>query len=193
MTEKEFKKLKPGDVIYPNSCRCIVQRNTGTAVVLEDGERVTDPEHWGVFAKETKSRPKSSRKGRATFEELKDFCSLEGLPFTDAEWLFEKWEGNGWKNNGKPIVNWKSTIRTWRRWNYLLSQKHAAEAERPTPGIDKMVAHEEYKRVLDRMKFLTERYRGAEAYPTWTPADQAEMKRLRQRRDELKRFLRIEI
>lgn len=60
---------------------------------------------------------------RGTREEMDAFFLELKLPKSDAEWFFFKCEGNGWKNGGKPILNWKATVRSWKSGGYLPSQK----------------------------------------------------------------------
>lgn len=70
--------------------------------------------------KETK---KELLKNRGTLEDLKSYAKEIGLLESDGEGCFDKWQGNGWKNDGKPIVDWKSTMRAWKRFGYMASQK----------------------------------------------------------------------
>jgi hypothetical protein len=63
------------------------------------------------------------KKVRATQEEVVAYCSSLGLPATDGEWLFHKWEGNGWTNSDKPIKDWQATVRSWKAAGYMASQK----------------------------------------------------------------------
>lgn len=63
------------------------------------------------------------RKNRMTMQELRDFCVSLGMPASDGEACFNKWEGNGWTNGGKPIKDCKATIRSWKDQGYLPSQK----------------------------------------------------------------------
>lgn len=65
----------------------------------------------------------TTERGRATEQELKDFCTELGLPTSDAEFLYHKWCGNGWKNGTAPIKDWKATVRSWKAAGYLPSQK----------------------------------------------------------------------
>ena len=60
---------------------------------------------------------------RPTLEEVGTYCSSEAIPAADAEWFFWKCEGNDWTNGGKPIKNWKATLKAWRAAKYLPSQK----------------------------------------------------------------------
>jgi hypothetical protein len=64
------------------------------------------------------------RKNRMTMKELQDFCISLGLPASDGDALFNKWEGNGWKNGKEPIIDCKATIRNWKAQGYLPSQKN---------------------------------------------------------------------
>lgn len=54
---------------------------------------------------------------------ITEYCTELGLPRTDAEAVFAKWQGNGWTNKGEPIRDWKATIRSWKLQGYLPSQK----------------------------------------------------------------------
>lgn len=72
-----------------------------------------------------------------------------GLPESDGDACFDKWQGNGWKNDGKPIVCWRSTMRSWKKFGYMASQKgtktngysnnrNAAPHSPSTPAIQKL-------------------------------------------------------
>jgi hypothetical protein len=71
-----------------------------------------------------KKESKNPKRTRATIEEVTEFIRSLGLPDTDAHATFYKWEGNGWTNGGKPIKDWKATIRSWHAGGYLPSQKN---------------------------------------------------------------------
>jgi len=66
---------------------------------------------------------KPRRKG--TREELIAYAEQLGQPTSDGDTLFDKWEGNGWTNDGKPIQCWKATMRTWKKIGVLPSQRIA--------------------------------------------------------------------
>lgn len=70
------------------------------------------------------NRIQKQPKDRASREEVEGFCVSLGLPQSDGEACFFKWEGNGWLNGGKPIKDWRSTIRSWKASGYLPSQKN---------------------------------------------------------------------
>lgn len=73
-------------------------------------------------------------KGRATEQELSEYCQTLDLPASDGAWLFAKWEGNGWRNGKEPIRDWKATVRAWQHSGYMASQKPNG---RPSAGLDK--------------------------------------------------------
>ncbi len=83
---------------------------------------------------------KSQSKGKAeSIDELSTFCKSLDLPKSDAEYLWNKWEANGWTrtvgNKETPMKCWQSTIRSWKAAKYLPSQKQQAFAKPapPTP------------------------------------------------------------
>lgn len=65
---------------------------------------------------------------KTSFEELTQFCRELGLPDSDAEAVYHKWTANGWTNGGKPILDWKATIRSWKAAGYMPSQKNPKPA-----------------------------------------------------------------
>lgn len=52
-----------------------------------------------------------------------EFGASVEIPNSDIEFMFWKWVGNGWRNGGTPIRDWQATLRSWKRGNYLPSQK----------------------------------------------------------------------
>lgn len=67
---------------------------------------------------------------------VREFARGEGINEADAEWFYWKGRGNGWTNGGKPILDWKATLRSWKRAGYLPSQKAKAM---PQNGIGRPV------------------------------------------------------
>jgi hypothetical protein len=68
---------------------------------------------------------------------VREFARGEGIGERDADWFFYHCEGNGWTNGGKPIRDWKATVRTWWRCGYFPSQKQLSrkpwEQKKPDP------------------------------------------------------------
>jgi uncharacterized membrane protein YkoI len=69
-------------------------------------------------------------------KKVEGYCTELGLPSTDGTAVYDKWQGNGWTNNGKPIRDWKATIRTWKQYGYLPSQKQRNGARDDRKKID---------------------------------------------------------
>jgi hypothetical protein len=44
---------------------------------------------------------------------VREFARGEGIGERDADWFFDKMEGNGWTNGGEPVRDWKATVRSW--------------------------------------------------------------------------------
>jgi hypothetical protein len=68
-------------------------------------------------------------KARGSQDEVMDFCKELSLYPRDAEWLFHKFEGNGWTNGGKPIKDWKATARAWKAGCFFPSQKNPLDSD----------------------------------------------------------------
>ncbi len=67
-------------------------------------------------------------------EKVREFSKGEGIPLEDADWFYWKGKGNGWTNGGKPILDWRATLRSWKRAGYLPSQKQIRSASAILPG-----------------------------------------------------------
>lgn len=66
---------------------------------------------------------KKINRARGNFDDVSEFCRASGLFPRDAEYLWNTWEGNGWKVGGKAIKDWRATVRAWKAQGYLPSQK----------------------------------------------------------------------
>jgi len=70
-------------------------------------------------------------KARAGSQEMiSEFCKSIGLAASDAEYLWHKWEANGWKNGKEKIRDWKKTIQSWKAGGFLPSQKNGSSPAR---------------------------------------------------------------
>lgn len=65
----------------------------------------------------------TNTKNKGNLQTVMEFCVQIGLQESDGEWFFNKCEGCGWLNSGRPIRDWKSTLRSWKAAAYLPSQK----------------------------------------------------------------------
>lgn len=79
-------------------------------------------------------------------------CREVRLPKTDAEWFFYKCEGCGWKNDGKPILDWRMTVRAWEKIKIFPSQKVFVNGrQQPPPKTVTEQVAERYSKIADRL------------------------------------------
>lgn len=103
----------------------------------------------------TEARPEYESEDEVKTE-IEKYCSSIGLPTTDGTAVYEKWKGNGWTNGGKPIRDWKATIRSWQLHSYLPSQKQKVgpngfqKPKQPDPRQDKL--DREYEAAMERRR-----------------------------------------
>lgn len=99
-------------------------------------QQLTTTEEGEEGKKDKKKESKSASKARThSREEFDSYFREIGLYPRDAEATWNKWEGNGWKNSGKAIVCWKSTVRSWKSNGYHPSQKSPSDSEREWPRL----------------------------------------------------------
>jgi len=87
------------------------------------------------------SRRARSKVSHPTLEEVKQFCSENHLVM-DPEECFDHYQGNGWVqgHRGKPVVDWRSTVRNWARREKKFSGNgsgngHAPAAQKDEPDF----------------------------------------------------------
>ncbi|MEM7789785.1 MAG: hypothetical protein AAF546_00155 [Verrucomicrobiota bacterium] len=129
---KEFIKTSlphthPVETLYPprsdgvplKKVESHTETETETETVFGDGIRVRESRMGG-----TPSTQKNQSKAKAgSLDEIVEFCLSLDLPKNDAEFLWHKWEGCGWRNDGKAIKDWRATVRSWKAAGYMPSQK----------------------------------------------------------------------
>ena len=71
--------------------------------------------------------------GKASLEQVKLYCAKAGISEQDAEWFWNKMEGNGWTNGGKPVKSWEKTLMAWKLAGYLASQRTGANGKPLAP------------------------------------------------------------
>lgn len=65
--------------------------------------------------KEEKRREEGTREKRPqSVTDCIAYCREKGLTEHDGQWLWDKWQGNGFKNGGKPILDWRATVNQWK-------------------------------------------------------------------------------
>jgi hypothetical protein len=66
----------------------------------------------------------SKNKAKGTLKEMEAFALGIGLPASDGENCFHKWESTGWDS----IKDWKSKMRSWKTEGYHASQKQSGKS-----------------------------------------------------------------
>lgn len=124
-----------------------------------------------------------------TPEEVQAHCAKIGLPEIEGEKFVAYFESCGWVigKSRKPMVSWRGAMSTWRL-NWLerggtMQAQPQTQHQRP---IDRMISNAEYERVLKRIDTIRGTYSGMQE---WAADDKAEIRKLKQRRDELKKLL----
>jgi hypothetical protein len=86
----------------------------------EEKNKSADAPHSQIGSRHSQAR---------NYEEIRDFVLQQlQLPESDAEWLWEKWQGNGWRNNGHAMSKWRETASQWERQkNIFPSQKNSGK------------------------------------------------------------------
>jgi hypothetical protein len=46
--------------------------------------------------------------------------------------VWDKWQGNGFTNGGKPMKDWRAVLRSWKGYGYLPSQKQGGKFKQPS-------------------------------------------------------------
>lgn len=82
-----------------------------------------------------------SRRKANSVDEVKEYAKQIGVSDSDAEGFYDSQEAGGWTRSGQPVKDWKATLRTWKRYGYLASQKqrssNSAAHAKLAPRIEK--------------------------------------------------------
>lgn len=96
---------------------------------------------------ESSSSPSSS-KSRCTQQEAEEFCKEIGLPSSDGTAMFLHWEEKGWKK----VKDWKLTIRKWKEFGYLPSQKRRITPSQGSTVAPKWSDRKALKEMIDEVQ-----------------------------------------
>lgn len=113
-------------------------------------------------------------------EEFDGFIRDTGLYANDAEWLWNKWEANGWVNGKAKIKDWRATARAWKAQGYFPSQKPNGQSQPWPKERDESAPEEVSEFDKDYMAILRANIAKEEAelykdHPdNWTPEEWAE-------------------
>jgi len=117
----------------------------------------------------------------SALDRVRAFAAENGISINDADWFFWKGQGNGWTNDGKPIQDWKATLRSWRNGGYLPSQKQ--KIGNGTPRKPMLSFADRAKRKAEIQQQLNDQFRTKEG--AFTDQEKAERERLRKEMEEL--------
>jgi hypothetical protein len=120
----------------------------------EDKDKEEDKEEGG-----TRGKP-------ANREQVLSFVRELGLPETDGHYCFDHWEGNGYRNSGKAILDWKATIRSWKSANILPSLR---KGFRPSTFQPPLIAEDTRRKINE----LRNRRREVKFQPNFEQNDSA--------------------
>jgi hypothetical protein len=88
-----------------------------------DADKIPLPMQTKCALEKRREEKKKKIMEKPSLDDVVAFCVGLGLPGSDGEATFWKWEGNEWTNNDKPIKNWQATLRQWKSGKWLPSQK----------------------------------------------------------------------
>lgn len=72
--------------------------------------------------------PHVSTKGKGSRDDVIAYAVELELQKLDGEWFFDKNQGIGWKVNGKPIEDWRSVMRAWKKLGVFPSLKQTTNS-----------------------------------------------------------------
>lgn len=114
------------------------QEHNGYHKSFSDRAKKAADARWKREDKKGKDKKRDKQclehKSKATEAELITYVQTLGLPISDGSYLFDKWEGNGWTNGGKPIKCWKATVRQFKKGGWLPSFKTGLTKAEPVRG-----------------------------------------------------------
>ena len=88
---------------------------------------------------------KEKRPHRPTVDEVKAYCEEAQIDI-EAERFVDYYESQGWiKSNGRPVINWKATVRTWARRDKETAKKQ--QYSTVPDDFDIVAYNEEQKRL----------------------------------------------
>ncbi len=79
-----------------------------------------------VTQRNDSSSPSASKSSSVSQKEIEEYCISIGLPGSDGEAMFLHWQEKKWPKN------WKLTIKKWKSFGYLPSQKQKKPFGKPT-------------------------------------------------------------
>jgi hypothetical protein len=72
----------------------------------------------------TPPTPSMNKAHASNLQEMIDYCKTQDICQSDAEYLWNNWEENGWTRGKKPIKDWHRAVVIWKLGGYLPSHKN---------------------------------------------------------------------
>lgn len=129
----------------------------------------------------TPSSSSSSSKSRCTQEEAEKFCTDIGLPASDGTAMWLHWQEKGW---GK-VKDWKLTIRKWKSFGYLPSQKKTGQRT-STPILPNWQDRKAQRQLIDELQEKKNEMFKIKQQRSFTAEEQQKYEQLSQRLEQLK-------
>lgn len=97
--------------------------------------------------KEESNKKESNKEKASSLDDVAVFFQELNLTLSDADWFWHKCEANGWTNGGKPIKDWRATVRSWKAGGYIPSQKNGSGSDEVSIAKRMGISLAEYRRI----------------------------------------------
>jgi hypothetical protein len=116
----ELTSSKTASILFENGNWVVANRRMQREHATREKKQLAGSKGGSTAASnlEAKGRQKPENE-----TEVIQFCLDLGLTEEDGRGCYAKWQGNGWTNNRQPIKCWRSTIRCWKAYGYMPSQR----------------------------------------------------------------------
>jgi hypothetical protein len=74
-------------------------------------------------ALEDQAKEEGKPLGMPPLAEVRTEIKRQGLAQPDADYIYDRWLGNGYKTGKHSVKNWRAVIRTWKACQWFPSQK----------------------------------------------------------------------
>ena len=117
VNNKERKSELPEPILDKDSNACPTREPRDTDACHKEGKGKEHGKEQGTGKECGEATPPAKAKASSP-DELEEFAISIGCPPGQGTAAYWRWQGNGWENAGKPIKDWKGTVRAWKALNY---------------------------------------------------------------------------
>ena len=104
-------------------------------------DRHISTDNGTTFALSGDEPRKGDTKRPESEEAVIEYCVSIGLTAEDGTYYWAKWKGNGFKNGGHAILDWRQTIRSAKAGGYVPSQKRVTKRYETTQDEQRARTH----------------------------------------------------